>query len=94
MLSYISYKILIYLIESTDENPLSTYKILKQEILKYNPDLILKPSLVCRSKMDLIWDNRVTWQGFSSKVYDISAITGAGIDLLISRITELLHENK
>ena len=75
-----------------DDNPLHTYQTLQQEIIQFNPDLGLKPYLICRSKMDLITENLYPWQDFNQDVLDISAISGVGLDLLISKITGFLHE--
>ncbi|KAK3582311.1 hypothetical protein CHS0354_023852 [Potamilus streckersoni] len=40
-------KVLIFLLSAEQENPLHDYKILIKEIKKFNPDILLKPQLIC-----------------------------------------------
>ena len=86
-------KVLLYLIDCTDEDPRATFQTLQQEVLQFNPDLALKPILICRSKMDLEKDNIHPWQDFDQEVIPISTVSGSGLNELISKITGLLREN-
>jgi len=49
-------KVLLFLIESTSENPKADYKILLNELVRYNPDMKHKNKIVCFSKSDLVDD--------------------------------------
>lgn len=86
-------KVLLYLIDCADEDPRATFQTLQQEVLQFNPDLALKPILICRSKMDLEKDNIHPWKDFDQEVLPISAVSGSGLNELISKITGLLREN-
>ncbi|MBH09456.1 MAG: GTPase ObgE [Candidatus Marinimicrobia bacterium] len=83
-------KILIFLIEAIDEDPYNTYEVLMKEVLDYNPDLSLKPSFICRSKIDLKLNNFKSWDEFTDEILDISSISGEGLESLISKITDML----
>jgi len=88
-------RVLLYLIDALDENPLNTFDILKQELINFNPDLTFKPFLICRSKIDTI-DENVTnenWTDFEHPYMDISSVTGEGLNKLILNISKMIqHE--
>ena len=87
-------QVLLYLIECTEEDPQSVYETLSSELKTYNPDMDKKPQLVIRTKTDLLnEENEKNWKSFE-KYLDISSVTNSGINQLISRITELLHESE
>ena len=87
-------QVLLYLIECTEEDPQSVYETLSSELKTYNPDMDKKPQLVIRTKTDLLnEENEKNWKLFE-KYLDISSVTNSGINQLISRITELLHESE
>jgi len=87
-------QVLLYLIECTEEDPQSVYETLSSELKTYNPDMDKKPQLVIRTKTDLLnEENEKNWKSLE-KYLDISSVTNSGINQLISRITELLHESE
>lgn len=47
-------KVLLFLIESTSENPKTDYKVLLNELTKYNPEMKHKNKIICFSKSDLV----------------------------------------
>ena len=81
-------KVLLYLIDSQDENPFQTFKALKREILSFNPDLDIKPSMVCRTKSDLGVDLSQEWNRFEDNVHSISSISGDGLEQLVSNLSK------
>ena len=81
-------KILLYLIDSQDENPFQTFKALKREILSFNPDLDIKPSMICRTKSDLGVDLSEEWNQFDDNVHSISSISGDGLEQLVSDLSK------
>ena len=83
-------KIHVYLIDVQDESPENTFETLKKELGQFNPDLVLKPYLICRTKMDLNLELTKGWESFSDEFMDISAVSGQGLNELIQKITELL----
>ena len=83
-------KILLYLIDSQDQTPLKTFETLEKELLTFNPDLDVKPSLICRTKSDLQIEQSDDWEKFQNKVHVISSVTGDGIDELISELIKCI----
>ena len=80
----------VYLIDVQDKSPADTFKTLKKELAQFNQDLVFKPYLICRTKMDLGLELSDGWESFPDEFMDISAINGQGLDELIQKITELL----
>ena len=83
-------KILLYLIDSQDQTPFKTFETLEKELLTFNPDLDVKPSLICRTKSDLQIEQSDDWGKFQNKVHVISSVTGDGIDDLISELIKCI----
>jgi len=83
-------KILLYLIESSDETPHTTFTILQNELLQFNPDLDVKPVMVCRTKSDIECDLSEEWKQFEQGVSVISAVSGEGLNELISKLSRAL----
>ena len=50
-------RILAYMIDINSEDILKEYKILKNELKKYNPELLDRPSILFLTKLDIIDDN-------------------------------------
>tara|TARA_S200000501_G_scaffold74667_1_gene66492 strand:+ start:98 stop:1057 length:960 start_codon:yes stop_codon:yes gene_type:complete len=82
-------KILIFLIDSLDENPFNTLSTLEKELVDFNPDIMIKPKIICKTKSDLIIKQTREWVKFDN-VISISSVTGKGISSLIKEITRLL----
>lgn len=87
-------KLLLYLIDSQEENPIEVFTMLKDELMTFNSTLKEKKYIVVRTKNDLISDDfdEKKWQGIKSEIVDISAVTGEGINNLIQKIDAELHE--
>lgn len=83
-------KVLLYLIDTMDETPMETYTILRKEVLDFNPDLIAKPFLICRTKADLKNEVSAEWADFETEPLVISSVTGEGLDPLISELVKLI----
>ncbi|MBU0528358.1 GTPase ObgE [bacterium] len=88
-------RLLLILIDSQNENPLNTLKLLREELYSYNPSLEEKPYIIVRSKFDLIANDESVkkWPTAIGDFIDISAVTGYGIDNLIRLIDKKLNEN-
>lgn len=82
-------KILIFLIDSLEENPYNTLSTLEKELVDFNPDIMIKPKIICKTKSDLILEQTSEWAKFDN-VISISSVTGEGISSLIKEITRLL----
>ena len=83
-------KVLLYLIDSQDKNPYKTFKILKNEILCFNPDLSIKPEFICRTKSDIEIDLVDEWNIFPGEINVISSVSGDGIKELVSKLIDCI----
>jgi len=84
-------KILVYLIDSTDPSPYTTYKILEKEIINFNKDLMIKTMIVCRTKSDIKLKPKSDWSKINKEIFEISSITGEGLDNLIAKIISVIN---
>ena len=84
-------KVLLYLIDSTDGHPFKTFKTLEKEVLDFNPDLIIKPNLICRTKSDIECDLSEEWDNFKDKVNVISSVSGQGLNEIISKLSKIIN---
>ena len=84
-------KILLYLIDGTDETPFQSFKTLENEILQFNPDLDIKPILICRTKSDINNELAEEWGKFDQDILVISAVSGDGLETLISRLSKAVQ---
>ena len=66
------------MIDSQDPNPKKTYQILKNEIYSYNADLRIKPIIVCKTKIDLEYQESEEWKQIEEDIIKISSISGVG----------------
>lgn len=87
--------VLAFLIESTDENPRSTFETLADELRQFNPAILDKSKLLVFTKKDIADDQILTkLQSFSISseipTLIISALTGEGIGDFIDLAYEKL----
>jgi GTP-binding protein len=88
-------KALAFLIESTSEDVVQAFEILKNELKSYNPELLTRPSLIVLTKLDLLTDDDFVkieqLNQVEIPVVQISALTGEGLDELKNRLWELIE---
>jgi len=76
-------RLLVFLIERTAEEPDFVYETLKEEIRRFNPDILKKPRAVAISKCDLEPDAApVSLDNLEPGIplFHISAVTGEGLE--------------
>ena len=83
-------KLLLFLIDTADDNPLENYKLLKKELLNYNPDLDKRKYVILRTKIDTKIDNDKWFE--IDNYLEISSVSKEGIPELIQHIGSLLSE--
>ena len=83
-------KVLLFLIDGTDLNPLKTYETLKNEVLNFNADLAIKPRIICRTKADLGNEISKEWNKFDENIIVISSVSGSGLNDLISILSKAI----
>lgn len=91
-------KILLFLIDITDENPYEKYKTLIEEIREYDEDILEKKHLIVFSKIDLNPDKEVDLRQFHEEnredILFISSALNKNLDKLKNKLYELLFTEK
>ena len=85
-------KVLLFLIDGRDLNPLKTYNTLKNEVLNFNADLAIKPKIICRTKADLGNELSKEWNKFKHDIISISSVSGLGLNDLISSLSKVVKK--
>ena len=85
-------KILLFLIDSQDPDPNSTFQTLRDEIYHYNSDLRIKPIIVCQTKVDLEYEGKNQWNQIDKEIIKISSFTGKGLNKLVRKIISIIHK--
>ncbi|MFC1726307.1 GTPase ObgE, partial [candidate division KSB1 bacterium] len=86
-------RILIIMVEATEENKKEIYGNLIKELKEFNENLLKKPKLVVITKIDLAGDeNNIPEDIDGNKCLQISSVTGAGVDELKYAIKEILKD--
>jgi GTPase len=80
-------KVLVFLIDASAENSKQELKVLKNELLSYNPGLAKKPQLVVYNKVDLLQKKPKVPGCY------ISALNGDGLEGLRKKITKLYRDS-
>ena len=92
-------KILLHLIDVTDDKITKNYKIIRNEIKKYKNKVEKKNELICLTKCDLLNENELKYKITELKnvckkeIYHCSNITGEGIKKVLTNL-ENLYEKK
>jgi GTPase len=91
-------RVLLHLVEATNEDPLGAYQTIQQELVAYNEDLATRPQILALSKIDAVDDEEVAQiaQALSEvaqqEVFLISSATRTGLDPLLDRIWQQLDK--
>jgi GTP-binding protein len=94
-------KVLLFVLDASGidgRDPLSDYKILREELEKFNPKLLERPSLVVLNKMDTPESELFLAEFMENlpvepeKLLQLSALKGDGVDVLLERLRDLLIE--
>ena len=93
-------KILLHLIDVSDNNVPKNYEIIKNEIKKYKNKVEKKNELICLTKCDLLDRNKLKYKISELKkickkeIYYCSNITGEGIKEVLKRLENLYGKKK
>jgi len=86
---------ILYLVDVTSPEPVAAYQMLRNEILRYDPVLLEKPSMLLLTKCDLIDGGAGGVEGDLLKIQDktlpISALTKEGLKELIYGLKNTLR---
>ena len=88
-------RVLAYIIDVTDEDPASTFSILKRELSEYSHLLSVKPFIVAINKMDLV-DPETVDLSFSEPEHTIaiSAVTGYNLEAFSDALYRLVRQTE
>ncbi|AIY86406.1 MULTISPECIES: GTPase ObgE [unclassified Thermotoga] len=82
------------------EDPVRDYFVIREEMKKYSPFLLEKPEIVVANKIDLLGKEerekilKRLRDATDREVIPVSAVTGEGIDLLVSKLASIVREMK
>jgi GTP-binding protein len=83
-------RVLLFLIDATLPDPATSYETLRNEVLRYDPALLERPSAVALTKCDLVEGGigavDVQMTGIHAKVFPISALTKEGLGPLVQQL--------
>lgn len=90
-------KLLLFILDASGidgRNPTDDYRVLRQELTAYNPELLKRPSLVILNKIDTL-ESEENIQHFRSEytfpphvLFEISATENIGLEPLVEAITQ------
>ena len=93
-------RLLVFLLDAMSGDPVNEYTVLCQELEKYNPDMLLKPRIICISKMDTvtqpdreILDSLNFEQSGDYPIMHISAVSGEKIEDLKKMMWTVLKKS-
>ncbi|HSE98330.1 MAG TPA: GTPase, partial [Blastocatellia bacterium] len=95
-------KLLLHVVDvsSTGRDPVEDFLTIARELELYSPDLLDKPQMVAASKMDAVDDPsrvaslRAFVEQRGLEMFEISAVTGQGLDHLVTALGSRLDEIK
>ena len=89
-------RLLLFLIDATDENPQKSLEMLKRELANYSPMLSRKRYIVALNKIDLITNEKKKQlrSVFGNEIFLISALRKEGIKKLLRAVVHTLSEIK
>jgi len=91
---------LLHLIDGTEPDPTAAWRTVRLELDSYGHDLAAKRELVALSKCDALTDAAIAEQKAAleavcgQRVHAISAITGLGMDALLTALSEAIRETR
>jgi GTP-binding protein len=88
-------RVLVYMVDATHEDPEGSYRMLRAELMKYDPALLELPSILALTKCDLLDGGAdsvgVGVLGLHEKSVAISAVAGDGLAALVAELVKLLR---
>lgn len=88
--------VLCFLLDGLSDDPAGDYRVLSEELAKYNPEMVSKRRLVAITKLDAMTPERIeevreiTIDG--TKPFLISAVAGQGVDELVRAMSRELKQ--
>ncbi len=84
-------KILLFMIDVEENNPIDVYNQLMDELVGFNKDLLEKNRLIVRTKIDTASEDIVErWSSFPEEFIDISSVSNKGLNVLKDKLVSFL----
>ena len=84
-------KILLFMIDIEEQNPIDVYNQLMDELVGFNKDLLEKDRLIIRTKKDTMSEDvNDRWSSFPEEFIDISSVSNQGLDALKDKLVSFL----
>ena len=84
-------KILLFMIDVEEKNPIDVYNQLMDELVGFNKDLLEKDRLIVRTKIDTASEDIVErWSSFPEEFIDISSVSNKGLKTLKDKLVSFL----
>jgi len=88
-------RMLLFLVDVSSASPEHDLQVLRNELNRFSPALLRKPSLIVASKIDLLPpDERAVPHLGGRADAAISAVTGEGVQALIHRLGDLVNKGR
>ncbi len=90
-------RLLLHIVDGTEEDPIQNYKIINEELAKYSDKLAHVHQIVAINKIDSIDEDRLNelkgeFKTRGIDVFTISAVTGEGLDTLKNELEKKVDE--
>ncbi len=92
--------VLIHVIDASSQNLEQDYRTIRKELESYSPMLKHKKEIICLNKIDVLDNDQVQEQISSleqitkNKIYPISTYVGSGLNVVLSKILEIISSPK
>ena len=84
-------KILLFMIDIEEQNPIDIYNQLMDELVGFNKDLLDKDRLIVRTKIDIASEDvDERWSSFPEEFIDISSVSNQGLNTLKDKLVSFL----
>jgi GTPase len=89
-------KVLLFLVDSTGLDPAEDFRILYEELKKYSKKLLVKPRIICLTKVDAYDEDtkkllrKIKFKGTKTPVMLISSVSGEAIDELKKNLWNII----
>ena len=84
-------KILLFMIDIEEQNPIDVYNQLMDELVGFNKDLLEKDRLIVRTKIDTASEDvDERWSSFPEEFIDISSVSNQGLNTLKDKLVSFL----
>jgi len=84
-------KILLFMIDIEEQNPIDVYNQLMDELIGFNKDLLDKDRLIVRTKIDTASEDvDERWSSFPEEFIDISSVSNQGLNTLKDKLVSFL----